>query len=450
MKQYWTLQKRIYGLAGLLALGIAGLSTFAVLGTNSQKAISETISGDSLPGVASAADLRLVDGGLKSAFTAYDQAGVELMLCKQQTGEQRATLLATGAQSTGWILMLIGGLSLLLGLVACCFLVRRTRVTLGGVVRSVATGAERIASASGQISAANQSLGAGASELSASLAEASCSLEELSSAARRNAEGTAQAGELTKSASQAADRGWANMESMAQAMRGIQEASEQVAKTIKTMDALACQANTLALNASIEAAHAGKAGLGFAVVAGEFRSLAQRSAAAARETADLIRTALQRTSQGVQLSAQVHQGLSEIVGQIKQADQLVARVGRASREQCQSLEQVNTAVSQMSQATQSSVADAEESASASDELMTQAEAMGAAVDELQQLVGGSQASLEQIAKALCQRAKIVKEQSETYLTPAMGTNQLRPPGSNDGDPQDFRGCPEFRVNGQNN
>ena len=483
MKQNWTIGKRIYGLAGFLALVIAGISTLAVLRTNSLKTISERISGDSMPGLARAADLnasvadsqirvlrllraqstedkkairddiaqmgaavkealdnyettinasedrqlfntvkerrddylkvqtqfftvvetnaleatKMADGTLKSAYTAYYAAGVELMRYNQKTGEQRATLLTAQVKSTRLILMVTGGLSLLFGLVASDYLVRHTNRILRGVVNSVFSGVEQIACASGQIASTSQGLAEGASEQASSLEETSASLEEMSSMAKRNADNARKAGELSKLARQTADRGLADMQSMAQAMQGIKESSDQVAKIIKTIDEIAFQTNILSLNAAVEAARAGEAGMGFAVVAKEVRSLALRSATAAKETADKIETAIQRTSQGVQISALVQKGLMEIAGQIKQVDQLVAEVSAASSEQCEGGEQVKTAVIQMDKVTQSNAASAEESASASEELNSQAETLKDAVGELCQLVGGTQKAKKQKA-----------------------------------------------------
>ena len=489
MKQTWTIGNRIFGLAGFLSLVIAGVSTFAVLRINSLKTISESISGDCMPGLAAAAELsadladaqirvlrllrvhtaderkairdevsqlaaaindsilkyeatirssqdrqlfttlkerrteylavrdqffaviettnsaeavKMADGPLKAAYTAYDQAGATLMKHNSKAGEQAAATMAAEVQSARLLLIVSSSLALLAGLVVSAFLVRRTTAVLNGVVESVATGAEQIASASSQVAAASQSLAEGASQQAASLEETSSSLEEVSSMAKRNADNAGKAGEFSQLASRAADQGLAGMQTMAQAMQGIKESSDQVAKIIKTIDEIAFQTNILALNAAVEAARAGDAGMGFAVVADEVRSLAQRSAAAAKETAEKIETAIQRTSQGVGISAQVQTGLSEIVAQIKKVDELVAEVAGSSREQCQGIEQVNIAISQMDKITQTNAASAEESASASEELNAQAGTMTDAVGDLRQLSGAARASHTAPAAAMAQ------------------------------------------------
>lgn len=329
------------------------------------------------------------DEVVKPFYIAYSKAGNEVVNYNRKMGEQRSKSLSSVVQSTLVLIVLIGTVSVVFGLMISLFMVRRTNAVLGAVVDSVSTGSEHIASASGQVSASSQMLAEGASEMAASLEETSSSLEEMSSMAKRNAENANKAGELFKTANQAADQGLANMVTMSNAMQGIKESSDQIAKIIKTIDEIAFQTNILALNAAVEAARAGEAGMGFAVVADEVRSLAQRSATAAKETADKIETAIQRTSEGVVISSKVQEGLKEIVEQIKNVGQLASEVVSASREQCQGIEQVNMAINQMDKVTQSNAANAEESASASEELNSQAEALKETVDELLQLAGGN-------------------------------------------------------------
>ena len=206
---------------------------------------------------------------------------------------------------------------------------------------------------------------------------------------KQNAGNAQKAKELAKQARQAADQGAQNVQTMNTAMGAIKISSDEIAKIIKTIDEIAFQTNILALNAAVEAARAGEAGMGFAVVADEVRNLAQRSAQAAKETAEKIEGAIAKTAQGVTISAQVAEGLTEILAKVRQVDELVAEVASASLEQSQGIEQVNTAVTQMDKVTQSNAASAEESASASEELKAQADTLKAAVQELMTLVGGN-------------------------------------------------------------
>jgi methyl-accepting chemotaxis protein len=144
------------------------------------------------------------------------------------------------------------------------------------------------------------------------------------------------------------------------------------------------------LNAAVEAARAGQAGLGFAVVADEVRNLAQRSAQAAKETAAKIEGAISRTAQGVEITQKVAATLNDIVAKARQVDELASQVAGASRQQTQGISQINIAVGQMDKVTQSNAASAEESASAAQELNSQARMMNQAVHELTGLVGNDQ------------------------------------------------------------
>jgi methyl-accepting chemotaxis protein len=179
------------------------------------------------------------------------------------------------------------------------------------------------------------------------------------------------------------------MHTMSAAMEAIRISSNDIAKIIKTIDEIAFQTNILALNAAVEAARAGEAGMGFAVVADEVRNLAQRSAQAAKETADKIEGAIAKTAEGVEVSGKVAQALNDIVTKVRQVDELVTEVSGASREQTQGITQINVAISQMDKVTQSTAASAEESAAAAQELNAQAETMKQSVAELLQLVGGT-------------------------------------------------------------
>lgn len=257
---------------------------------------------------------------------------------------------------------------------------------LSGVIDESST---QLASAIGQISANSQVLAEGASEQAASLQETSASLEEMSSMTKRNAENAVKANELARQARTAADQGAADMQDMSVAMESIKTSSDDIAKIIKTINEIAFQTNILALNAAVEAARAGEAGMGFAVVADEVRNLAQRSAQAAKETAAKIEGAIAKTANGVEISTKVAQVLNDIVAKARQVDELVAEVATASREQTNGILQINTAVTQMDKVTQSNASNAEESASAGEELTGQAESLKAVAVELQELVGAA-------------------------------------------------------------
>ena len=240
-----------------------------------------------------------------------------------------------------------------------------------------------------QLNASSQALACGASQQASSIEETSASLEEMASMTGRNAENARNAKSLSDQTRADADIGAAEMNALSKAMKGIETSSNNIAKIIKTIDELAFQTNILALNAAVEAARAGEAGLGFAVVAQEVRSLAHRSAAAASETAALIEDSIQKSHNGVQISDKVAFSLHEMVEKARKVNDLVTRIAIACQEQSQGIQQVNGAVTEMGQVTQANATHAEETAAATTELNAQAELLNEAVTDLSVVVGGT-------------------------------------------------------------
>ena len=239
---------------------------------------------------------------------------------------------------------------------------------------------------SGKLTATSQHLAEGSSAQAASIQETSAFLQEMSSMTQRNADNARNVNDLVRQTRESAENGVSNMQAMSAAMDAIKVSSGDIAKIIRTIDEIAFQTNILALNAAVEAARAGDAGLGFAVVAEEVRSLAQRSAYAARETGVQIQAAMTKTAQGVDISVKVAEALQDIVTKARQVDELAGEVAKASRDQTQGIAQINHAVSEMDKVTQSNAASAEESASAAWDLNAQAAAMSESVGELLILV----------------------------------------------------------------
>lgn len=272
-----------------------------------------------------------------------------------------------------------------------CFITRGVNRSIGAVVRTLAEGAEHVSAAAAQVSDSSQLLAEGASEQAASLEETSSSLEELASMSKANADSAGQAKELSAQARVAADAGAAEMAEMRGAMDAIKTSSGEIAKIVKTIDDIAFQTNILALNAAVEAARAGEAGAGFAVVAEEVRSLAQRSAQAARETAERIEGSVAKSEHGVRISGKVADSLQNILERARQVDGLIAEIADASGEQTQGVAQINNAVAQMDKVTQTAASTSEESAAAAEELNAQSIELLRVVDALRELVGAAPA-----------------------------------------------------------
>ena len=239
-----------------------------------------------------------------------------------------------------------------------------------------------------QIASTSRSLAEGASSQAASLEETSASLEEISILTKGNAEKSQHVKATTGHTRQVADTGGRQMEAMQTAMEGIKSASQDITKILKTIDEIAFQTNILALNAAVEAARAGEAGAGFAVVADEVRGLAQRSAAAARETATKIADSVAKSQQGVQISAEVAQSFKAIRDEVLRLDVLSGEIATASIEQSEGVGQLNSAVVDMDRVTQANAARAEESSSTSEELKAQAAQLSSTVGLLLTLLGG--------------------------------------------------------------
>ena len=322
----------------------------------------------------------------------YSKAGDVLSKYNLRSGEEDAASIVATSASTIWTVSAVSAIALLVGVTAGSVVILGLNKTLRNLGDTLGSGASQVTSAAAQVSSSSQSLAQGASEQAASLEETSSSLEEMAGMTSRNAESANKASELAKQARNAADTGAGDMQAMSTAMTEIKTSSDDIAKIIKTIDEIAFQTNILALNAAVEAARAGDAGMGFAVVAEEVRALAQRSAQAARETADKIEGAINKTAQGVEISEKVSRSLTEIVEKVRQVDQLVAEVSTASREQSQGVSQITTAVAQMDKVVQGNAAGAEESASAAEELNAQSFALQEAVAELLRLVGSTDAN----------------------------------------------------------
>ncbi len=247
------------------------------------------------------------------------------------------------------------------------------QASLTQVVGTVRQGSEGVATASAEIAQGNHDLSARTEQQASALEETAASMEELSATVKQNADNAKRANQLAQSASTVAVKGGEVVAQVVDTMKGINDASRKISDIISVIDGIAFQTNILALNAAVEAARAGEQGRGFAVVASEVRSLAGRSADAAKEIKILINTSVERVEQGTTLVDQAGVTMSEVVGSIKRVTDLMGEISAASNEQSQGVSQVGEAVMQMDQATQQNAALVEEMAAAASSLKAQAQ-----------------------------------------------------------------------------
>lgn len=255
------------------------------------------------------------------------------------------------------------------------------------VIADLSSGADNLLDAANQVASSSHDLADGAARQAASLEETSSALEEVSSMSKQNADNVNQTSLMAENARKSAEVAQDRMLKMGEAISSIKKSADQTAVIMKTIDEIAFQTNLLALNAAVEAARAGEAGAGFAVVAEEVRSLALRSAEAAKQTAQLIEESQKNAGNGVTAADDVKDILSQIVVGVNKVSQLAKEITVASNEQAQGVEQINSAVSDVDQVTQTNAGISEQAASASEELSGQAKEINDLVHVLADIVG---------------------------------------------------------------
>jgi methyl-accepting chemotaxis protein len=308
----------------------------------------------------------------------------------RRTGDQYRAAAASSGSRTTWLTWVVLVVSMLAGSGCMFWVVRSINAVLRRCATELSEGAEQIQSASGQVASSSQTLAQGASEQAASLEETSASTEEITSMTRKNAENSKSAAEVMTTVDREVIEGNHTLDQMVSSMQQINASSDKISKIIKVIDEIAFQTNILALNAAVEAARAGEAGMGFAVVADEVRNLAQRSAQAAKDTSALIEESIATSRDGSTKLEQVAGVIRAITESATQVKTLVDEVNMGSQEQARGIDQISKAIAQMDQVTQGTAASAEESASASEELSAQAQALNQIVRELGSLVGGGE------------------------------------------------------------
>ena len=259
--------------------------------------------------------------------------------------------------------------------------------SLQRIVGQVRQGTDSIASASSQIASGNQDLSSRTEEQASSLEQTAASMEELTSTVQQNAGNAQQANQLAAAASQVAVRGGATVAQVVQTMSAINDSSRKIVDIIGVIDSIAFQTNILALNAAVEAARAGEQGRGFAVVASEVRSLAGRSATAAKEIKGLIDASVSNVTDGCQQVEQAGATMDEIVVSVRRVADIMNEISIASQDQSDGMEQINQAMTQMDQVTQSNAALVEEAAAAAQSLEHQAQGLVDAVSVFKTAAG---------------------------------------------------------------
>ena len=255
-------------------------------------------------------------------------------------------------------------------------------------VDSLTEGSVSLSAAAQQVESSSQSLAEGSQEQAASIQETSATVEESASMVKQNAENTRQASYLAKEAKEGANKGTQEMNEMLTSMEQLKKSSDDIAKIIKVIDEIAFQTNILSLNAAVEAARAGETGKGFAVVAEEVRTLAQRSAQAAKDTAIIIEGNIHLSEKSVNMTQNVSKSLTEINEHAQKVSELLDEIAVATDEQSHGINQINVAISQMEQVIRLNAQTAQESASASEELASQAQSVKEITEVLQTLIDG--------------------------------------------------------------
>jgi methyl-accepting chemotaxis protein len=303
---------------------------------------------------------------------------------------------------------------------------------LGRMVTQIRSGAESIAVGAGEVAAGNQSLASRTEEHASSLEETASTLEEFTATVKQNAERAGEANALAGTASTTAEKGGEVVAKVVTTMHEVADSSKRISDIIGVIDGIAFQTNILALNAAVEAARAGEQGRGFAVVASEVRSLAQRSAASAREIRGLIETSVNRVEAGARLVEQAGRTMDELVSSVRKVAVIMTQLASASAEQSSGIEQINKAITQMDTVVQMNASLVEEATAAATSMAGQAKALVHAVAQFR-----VEASEGAAAESLPRAPAPLPPQKGRVAAPARQPRLAVPAGPQDAEWKEF-------------
>ena len=320
----------------------------------------------------------------------------EIYYADSQTSGENAKYVSNSLH--GLILILLAGivLTIVLGIVLCVAITRSIVRPITAAINGLSDSSSHVTLAAGEISDTSQLMADGANEQASSLEEISSSLNEITTMTKQTADNAKNADVLVKDSVEKAKASQDAMERLQNAVAEIRHSSDETAKILKDIDAIAFQTNLLALNASVEAARAGEYGKGFAVVAEEVRNLAKRSADSAKKTAQLIQSSQASSLRGVSLTQETAQAIGKITDVSNEIAIIVNEITTAAQEQARGVAQVNNAIGNMDNITQTNASGAQELATNSQELNSQSLTMNGLMGELVGVISGESAKIERL------------------------------------------------------